>query len=131
LTTTTESSSSWSFNPFKWSSQRNAPLLPPPTLDSLGREPRTLVFGLEDNLIHVDWERYVGWKEHVRSDAQNVLEKSVRNGWELVLFSAKPQLEYQEYVQGQHARLDPYGFIKHKLWLEHTNTKGLGSCKNL
>jgi import inner membrane translocase subunit TIM50 len=120
-----------SFNPANWFKSQPTPLLPAPTVDSFGREPRTLVLGFEDTLVHFDWNRYEGWRDHVRTDVQSVLENAVKNGWEVVLFSSKPQLEYQDYVQGPHARLDPYGFIKYKLWHEQTDSERLHFCKNL
>jgi import inner membrane translocase subunit TIM50 len=121
-----------SYNPLNWfKSSAPPPLLPAPTIDAFGRESRTLVLGLEDTLVHFDWNRMDGWRDHIRSDLHNVLENAVKNNWEIVLFSSKPQLEYQDYVQGPHAKLDPYGFIKHKLWHEQTDSANLNFCKNL
>jgi len=52
------------------------------------------------------------------------LERAHRAGYELVLWANMPQYEVEALI----AELDPSGFIKHKLYTEHTNFKKIGDA---
>lgn len=52
------------------------------------------------------------------------LERAHRAGYEIVLWANMPQYEVEALI----AELDPSGFIKHKLYTEHTNFKKIGDA---
>ena len=95
------------------------PLLPPPQLDQFNRKPRTLVLGLEDVLIHLDWDRYTSHVVKERPELKEFLQSALRQGWELVLFSSKPQFEVEAAI----AQFDKEGALRHRLYYEQTNMR--------
>ena len=105
----------------------DTPLLPPPTLDPFNRKPRTLVLGLEDVLTHHDWDRFTSHLLQQRPYLHELLEGAVRQGWEVVLFSSKPQLEVETDI----VHIDKSGLLRHRLFYDQTNMKNYRLVKDL
>ena len=105
----------------------DTPLLPPPTLDQFSRKPRTLVVGLEDTLTHHDWDRYTSHQLQQRPYLHELLEGAVRQGWEIVLFSRRPQME----VEGDIVTIDKSGLLRHRLFYDQTNMRDWHLIKDL
>ena len=105
----------------------DTPLLPPPTLDPFNRKPRTLVVGLEDTLTHHDWDRYTSHQLQQRPYLHELLEGAVRQGWEVVLFSSKPQME----VEADIVTIDKSGLLRHRLFYDQTNMRDWHLIKDL
>jgi TFIIF-interacting CTD phosphatase-like protein len=69
-------------------------------------------------------QRAGGWQIRKRPGVDRFLERAHRAGYEIVLWANMPQYEVEALI----AELDPSGFIKHKLYTEHTNFKKIGDA---
>ena len=100
--------------------QSERPLLPPPQLDAFSRKPRTLVLGLEDTLIHLDWDRFSSHVTKERPELREFISAAFRQGWELVVFSSKVQYEVEPALTA----VDRDGMLRHRLYYDQMNMQG-------
>eukprot|EP00274_Cyanoptyche_gloeocystis_P002046 CAMPEP_0196658126 /NCGR_PEP_ID=MMETSP1086-20130531/27433_1 /TAXON_ID=77921 /ORGANISM="Cyanoptyche gloeocystis , Strain SAG4.97" /LENGTH=319 /DNA_ID=CAMNT_0041991553 /DNA_START=355 /DNA_END=1314 /DNA_ORIENTATION=+ len=80
-----------------------------------GPPPRTLVLDLDDTLIHSEWDRLHGWRTIKRPGADAFLAYMAQF-YELVLFSSGGL----DHVDPILERLDPHGYITHRLYRDST-----------
>lgn len=97
----------------------DSPLLPPESLDALGRRPRTIVLSFDQTLVHCGWSRAGGWEVRKRPGVDQFIERLQMAGYELVLWANMPSFEVEPTL----AELDPLQYFKHKLYNESTNFK--------
>ena len=89
-----------------------------PDEDPQFRQPYTLVFSLEDLLVHSEWSREHGWRLAKRPGVDYFL-RYLNQYYELVLFTSVPSLTGDQVVR----KLDPYRIIRWPLFREATKYK--------
>ncbi|KIV87037.1 hypothetical protein PV11_02608 [Exophiala sideris] len=101
-------------------------LLPDENPDPNLRYPFTLVFSLEDMLIHSEWTREHGWRTAKRPGLDYFL-RYLGSYYELVLFTSQPMATAELIIR----KLDPYSTIHWPLFREATLYKDGGYVKDL
>jgi len=99
-------------------------LLPDENPDPSLRYPFTLVFSLEDMLIHSEWTREHGWRTAKRPGLDYFL-RYLGSYYELVLFTSQPMATAELIIR----KLDPYSTIHWPLFREATLYKDGGYVK--
>mmetsp|Transcript_44838 Transcript_44838/g.173998 ORF Transcript_44838/g.173998 Transcript_44838/m.173998 type:complete len:328 (+) Transcript_44838:218-1201(+) len=91
-----------------------------------GLPPRTLVIELDDTLVHSMWSRATGWR-HTKRPGVEAFLAYLSSFYEIVLFTSQPTT----YADPILDKLDPSGYIMHRLYRDATRFKGGVYVKDL
>mmetsp|Transcript_18694 Transcript_18694/g.27035 ORF Transcript_18694/g.27035 Transcript_18694/m.27035 type:complete len:388 (-) Transcript_18694:153-1316(-) len=91
-----------------------------------GLPPRTLVIELDDTLVHSMWSRATGWR-HTKRPGVEAFLAYLSSFYEIVLFTSQPTT----YADPILDKLDPSGYIMHRLYRDATKFTGGVYVKDL